>query len=95
MALEDQNLDWLRERAGEHGIEGRSSMNKEQLVAALRDANVPEPEGDTQVHGFQEAPYIPPIPTTPDDFAKLLRNPNLPAENQSAPRPEDLNPHLF
>lgn len=45
--------------------------------------------------GFQEGKAYPKMPVTPDDFAKLLDNPDLPAENQSAPSPEQLNPHLF
>jgi hypothetical protein len=34
---EERSLEELRERAGELQIEGRSSMNKEELIAALRD----------------------------------------------------------
>ena len=33
---EERSIDELRERAGELGIEGRSSMNKDELIAALR-----------------------------------------------------------
>jgi Rho termination factor, N-terminal domain len=33
---EERSLEELRERAGELEIEGRSSMNKEELIAALR-----------------------------------------------------------
>jgi polyhydroxyalkanoate synthesis regulator phasin len=34
---EERSIDELRERAAELQIEGRSSMNKDQLIAALRD----------------------------------------------------------
>lgn len=34
---EEWNLDELRERAREIGIEGRSKMNKSDLIEALRD----------------------------------------------------------
>ena len=34
---EEWNVDELRERAEEIGIEGRSKMNKEELIDALRD----------------------------------------------------------
>ena len=47
------------------------------------------------VSGFQEGIAYPPIPITPEDFRQLLANPDKRAENQSAPSPEQLNPHLF
>lgn len=34
---EDWTVDELRDRAADIGIEGRSSMDKEQLIDALRD----------------------------------------------------------
>jgi hypothetical protein len=34
---EERSIDELRERAGELQLEGRSSMNKEELIAALRN----------------------------------------------------------
>jgi hypothetical protein len=34
---EERSIDELRERAGELQIQGRSSMNKDELIAALRD----------------------------------------------------------
>ena len=34
---EDRTVDELRKRAREIGIEGRSTMSKRQLIAALRD----------------------------------------------------------
>ena len=36
-SYEDQTVDQLRKRAGELGIDGRSKMNKTQLVDALRN----------------------------------------------------------
>jgi hypothetical protein len=36
-SYEDWNVDDLRERAAEIGIEGRSKMNKSDLIEALRD----------------------------------------------------------
>jgi hypothetical protein len=47
------------------------------------------------VSGFQEGVHYPAMPRTPEQFAQLLENPDKPAENQSAPSPEKLNPHLF
>jgi hypothetical protein len=36
-SYEDWNLEDLRERAAEIGIEGRSDMNKDELIGALRN----------------------------------------------------------
>ena len=36
-SYEDQNVDQLRKRAADIGIEGRSKMNKRELVSALRN----------------------------------------------------------
>ena len=36
-SYEDWSVDDLRKRAGEIGIEGRSKMNKSELMKALRD----------------------------------------------------------
>jgi hypothetical protein len=36
-SYEDWTVDELRERAGEIGIEGRSNMNKGELIDALRN----------------------------------------------------------
>ena len=47
------------------------------------------------VAGFQEGINYPLMPQTPEDFRSLLDNPDKPAENQSAPSPEKLNPHLY
>jgi hypothetical protein len=52
-------------------------------------------EEHAQVSGFQEGLAYPILPETPEEFAQLLDNPDKPAENQSAPSPEQLNPHLF
>jgi len=52
-------------------------------------------EEHATVSGFQEGVAYPTMPVTPEDFSQLLPNPDKPAENQSAPSPEQLNPHLF
>jgi hypothetical protein len=36
-SYEDRTVDELRERAAQIGIEGRSNMNKGELIDALRD----------------------------------------------------------
>jgi hypothetical protein len=36
-SYEDWNVDDLRERAAELGIEGRSDMNKDELIDAMRN----------------------------------------------------------
>lgn len=67
----------------------RKSQNPDQPWPD--EENVP----DAQVAGFQQGLRYPKVPVTKEDFAKLLPNPDLPAENQSAPSHEQLNPHLF
>lgn len=37
--LEERTLDELRNRADELGIEGRSEMNKDELISAIREKN--------------------------------------------------------
>jgi hypothetical protein len=59
------------------------------------DAQAIAEEHSATVSGFQEGVAYPSIPQTPQDFQQLLENPDKPAENQSAPPPEKLNPHLF
>jgi hypothetical protein len=93
MALDDLTLQSLQDLASEHEIEGRSSMDKAELVAALEAAGVTV--GDTTVEGFQEGVPYSEIPTTPKQFRALQENPALPPERQSAPSPEQLNPQLF
>lgn len=51
-------------------------------------------DNETQVEGFQEGTVYAKIPQTPNEFRQHLENPELPAERQSAPAPEILNPHL-
>lgn len=48
-----------------------------------------------EVHGSQPVRPVPQIPVTQADFQALLDNPGAPAENQSAPALDKLNPHLF
>lgn len=50
---------------------------------------------DPTVSGFQEGVAYPVMPETPEEFSQLLDNPDKPPQNQSAPAPENLNPHLF
>ena len=42
-SYEDRSVEELRERAAELEIEGRSSMTKDELIAALRDHRQPKP----------------------------------------------------
>lgn len=96
MDLSKLTLERLRDLASEHELEGRSSMNKEELVTALEDLGVTV--GDdavATVRGFQQGLAYPRQPRTAADFQKLLKNPDLPAEYQSAPSMEQLNAHLF
>lgn len=64
--------DELYERAGELGIEGRSSMNKEELEAAITEAETertPETEAakEAEITPLPETPpEIPPLPYTPE-----------------------------
>lgn len=94
MALNDLNLETLRTLASEHNVEGRSGMSKNQLVAALDELGV-DAGIDSQVSGFQQGIVYPRVPVTPEHFKRLLDNPAKRPENQSAPAPEQLNPHLF
>lgn len=63
------------------------------------DDEIPTPTAEEleaiPVSGFQEGVNYPLMPQTRDAFTRLLDNPDKPAENQSAPSPETLNPHLF
>jgi hypothetical protein len=45
--------------------------------------------------GFRQGMRYPRMPVGLEDFQRLLENPDLPAQNQSAPSPSQLNPHLF
>lgn len=97
MAWNDLTVEQLQATASEHGLTGYSSLNKSELIKLIEDAGVVEPADipPFQVSGVQTAPHVPPIPRTPRDFAKLLDNPDVPAQNQSAPPQELLNPHLY
>jgi hypothetical protein len=104
MAFEDLKLDQLRSIASEHGIEGYTSLNKSDLIDALVERGVDPPDttggggealASAVVSGFQQGIAYPMMPRTPDQFATLLENPDLPAANQSAPSPEKLNPHIY
>lgn len=68
-------------------------------MAKKSEGNQPWPDeenvDDGGVSGFQQGLAYPPVPQTPADFKQLLHNPDLPPENQSAPSPEKLNPHIF
>jgi hypothetical protein len=47
--LEERNVEELRDRARELDIEGRASMSKDELIAALRQQRQPkQPKGDAQ-----------------------------------------------
>lgn len=50
-ALEKLNVDELRKRAAEREIEGRSEMDKDELVAAIEKSyrKEPPPGGDAEV----------------------------------------------
>lgn len=95
MAFEDLTLDQLYTLASEHNITGRSNMDKEALIEALEALDVRPPDEISQVSGFQEGVDYPLLPQTADEFKSLLPNPDRPAELQSAPSQEQLNPHLF
>jgi hypothetical protein len=93
MAFEENTKDQLSALAEEHGVEVNARATKSEIIEALRAADVPENVG--QVSGFQEGVAYPPIPQTEEDFAQLLINAYKPAQFQSAPPQEQLNPHLF
>ena len=47
--FEERNVEELRDRARELEIDGRASMSKDELIAALREQRQPkQPKGDTQ-----------------------------------------------
>lgn len=53
-------------------------------------------ENQYEVKGYQEGKRYPVLPTSPEEVqALLLLNPNKSAQNQSAPSPSKLNPHLY
>lgn len=94
MAWEDRTKDDLRAIAQEHGVEVASDATKGEIIEHLEAAGVPEP-GTHEVAGPQPVRPVPAIPVTEQEFRQLLRNPDLPPEQQSAPSLDQLNPHLF
>lgn len=99
--VSDLTADQLRKLAEDSGVEDVSRMAKGQLVTALAAVGVtevPDPVADDavgEVSGFQTGLEYPRVPQTREEFRQLLDNPDKPAENQSAPPMDQLNPHLF
>jgi hypothetical protein len=54
-SYEERSVDELRDRARELDIEGRSAMNKDELVATLRDQRQPRPARRRQQPAKQES----------------------------------------
>lgn len=68
-------VEELQKLAADHDIEGRSSMNKDELVAALQDAGVDVAGDDGDAGGGATTPGVTP---TPVDAAARPASPTSP-----------------
>jgi hypothetical protein len=69
---ENRSKAELLELAAEKEIEGRSSMSKEELIAALRGEDAPEPKEEAAPEAAPEpVPHVPPDPIEAHNKARL------------------------
>jgi hypothetical protein len=93
MAWEDKTVNELKQLAVDNGLDV-DGLKKAEIIDELEKNAIDEP-GVYEVSGVQPTANVPLIPITRSDFRRLVENPELPPENQSAPPQDLLNPHLF
>jgi hypothetical protein len=81
--VDEMTVEELRVEAAARGVEGRSAMNKDELVAALKRGDSPPPPVETE--GMTVAPY----PPSPSDAAGEKTDNVPPAKRLPPPAPDE------